>query len=133
MDACDDNLQSWFGWLYDIGSKDKPRHLQSQDRLHEILYDDSGLGKANLIKGITRTFAARVAGETISQKFDTVTLKFTLTYIICASCGPTFIFVSEKHIYKNGIVLGNVGYDISCYPTGQLIWAKPEKYGGHYL
>ena len=32
MNSCDDNLQSWFGWLYNIDKiKSVPREVQSQD------------------------------------------------------------------------------------------------------
>ena len=32
MNACDDNLQSWFGWLYNIDKiQSVPREVQSQD------------------------------------------------------------------------------------------------------
>lgn len=40
LNACDDNLQSWFGWLYNIDKIGKvPKEIQSQDELHDILYD----------------------------------------------------------------------------------------------
>ena len=40
MNACDDNLQSWFGWLYNINKIGKvPKEIQSQDELHDILYN----------------------------------------------------------------------------------------------
>ena len=87
LDECDDNLQSWFGWIYDIKSNaNQPKHLQSQDNLHSILYDENGQVN-KLIRGITRTYAPRVAGETIAQKFDEKTKKFVLTYYICPTCG----------------------------------------------
>jgi hypothetical protein len=32
MNLCDDNLQSWFGWIYPIekGKTEKPRFMQQQ-------------------------------------------------------------------------------------------------------
>ena len=54
------------------------------------------------MEGVTRTYAPRVAGTTISQKYDPKTKKFTLIYDICTVCGHTSIFVSKKYIYKKG-------------------------------
>jgi hypothetical protein len=97
MDECDANLQSWFGWIYPISANGKiePKHKQSQHRLNEILYDENGKLNSVLIEGITRTYAPRVAGETVSQYYDVKTKKFILTYYICKNCGETTIFVSE--------------------------------------
>lgn len=97
MNLCDDNLQSWFGWIYPIqkGKKNKPRFSQQQSNFSELLYEENGKLKSELIKGITRTYAPRVAGKTISQKYDPVTKKFNLLYEICNACGETIIFVSE--------------------------------------
>jgi hypothetical protein len=102
MDECDANLQSWFGWIYPIEERKLPRYMQSQHRLHNILYDENNQVNSELIEGITRTYAPRVAGETVLQRYDTATKKFTLIYYICRDCGETTIFVSEKYIYKNG-------------------------------
>lgn len=104
MDECDANLQSWFGWIYPIEEKHLPRQKQSQHNLHSILYKDGKVSDyfSELIKGITRTFAPRVAGETVSQTFDSVSKKFTLVYNICTTCGETIVFVSEEEVYKNG-------------------------------
>ena len=88
MDECDDNLQSWFGWLYQNGANGVlPRHLQSQDNIKSILYDKDNVPLTKLINGVTRTYAPRVAGHTISQKYDTLTKKFILRYNICKDCG----------------------------------------------
>lgn len=62
MDQCDKNLQSWFGWIYPIEHANRPRHLQSQDNLDDILYDESGSPNSVLVNAITRTYAQRVAG-----------------------------------------------------------------------
>jgi hypothetical protein len=103
MNLCDDNLQSWFGWIYNINkTQSTPKELQSQDDIKGILYSEDGSVRWDIIEGITRTYAPRVAGVTVSQKYDTKTKKFTLIYDICTTCGDTSIFVSTKHIYKNG-------------------------------
>jgi hypothetical protein len=104
MNQCDANLQSWFGWIYDIRKgKNVAKEFQSQDDLHSILYHSNGTVKSELVKGITRTYAQRVAGRTISQHFDPNTKKFVLEYEICTVCGDTSIFVSKEHIYPSGI------------------------------
>ena len=106
MNSCDDNLQSWFGWIYDIKKIGQvPREMQSQHDIHSILYNDDGTVKSKLIEGVTRTYAPRVAGTTISQKYDPKTKKFNLLYEICGACGHTSIFVSTKHIYTKGTII----------------------------
>ena len=72
MDECDKHHQSWFGWLYDIQGKNKevPKHLQSQDDLHSILYDEKGEIKSTVVKAVTRTFAQRVAGHTLRHYYN---------------------------------------------------------------
>jgi len=103
MNSCDDNLQSWFGWLYNIEKiAEVPKEVQSQHELHNILYNEDGSVYSKIIEGVTRTYAPRVAGTTISQKYDPKTKKFTLVYDICTVCGHTSIFVSTKHIYTKG-------------------------------
>lgn len=43
INHCDANLQSWFGWLYNIDShRNVPKEFQSQDDLHSILYNSNG-------------------------------------------------------------------------------------------
>lgn len=103
MNHCDENLQSWFGWIYEIEKhQNVPKEFQSQDNLHSILYNPNGTVKSELVKGVTRTYAQRVAGKTISQSFNTTTHKFVLVYEICTVCGETSIFVSREHIYHSG-------------------------------
>lgn len=95
MNLCDDNLQSWFGWLYNIDKIGTvPKEIQSQHNLHDILYNKDGSTISRLVEGVTRTFAPRVAGVTISQKYDPNTKKFVLVYDICTTCGDTSIFIS---------------------------------------
>lgn len=103
MDECDANLQSWFGWIYPISQKGLPRQMQSQHNLQDILYSSDGLS-SKLIEGITRTYAPRVAGETIKQHYDVDSKRFMLSYYICKECGDTLIFVSESIIYTSGII-----------------------------
>ena len=89
MNLCDDNLQSWFGWIYPIEKErtNKPRFMQQQSNFTQLLYEEDGSLKSDLVQGITRTFAPRVAGKTISQKYDPSTKKFNLLYEICNACG----------------------------------------------
>ncbi len=90
MDKCDEYLQSWFGWIYNIQhglSKSKQNQQNFISKFHEK--------EGQLIKGVTRTFAQRVGGETISQRYDSQSKKFTLSYYHCQSCGDTIIFVSS--------------------------------------
>jgi hypothetical protein len=70
MNECDANLQSWFGWIYPIEQKKWPRFKQSQHDIKSILYNKDGSINSELIKGITRTYAPRVAGKTISQNYN---------------------------------------------------------------
>ena len=122
MNSCDDNLQSWFGWLYNIDKiKDVPRQVQSQDELHSILYENDGTVLKRLVEGVTRTYAPRVAGVTISQKYDPQTKKFVLVYDICTTCGDTSIFVSTEHIYKKG-------YSVKIFPSDGVSWHKDGDY-----
>ena len=40
LNSCDENLQSWFGWLYNYQmNAETPKHLQSQDDIKNILYN----------------------------------------------------------------------------------------------
>ena len=122
MNACDDNLQSWFGWLYNIDKiKDVPRQIQSQDELHSILYSQDGKVLTALVEGVTRTYAPRVAGVTVSQKYDPSSKKFVLVYDICTTCGETSIFVSSEHIYKKG-------YSFKVFPSDGVHWQKDGEY-----
>jgi hypothetical protein len=80
------------------------------------LYNDDGTIVSKVVEGVTRTYAPRVAGRTISQKFDPTTKKFTLLYDICTVCGHTSIFVSTKYIYTKGKTFSYLGYNLKVFP-----------------
>jgi hypothetical protein len=92
MDECDNNLQSWIGWIYKPFSGYQQDHrtaqaIQNESNSQSFFYNDDGSVNVEAVRLIARTYAPIVAGETISQGYDAGTRDFLLVYHICLKCG----------------------------------------------
>jgi hypothetical protein len=67
---------------------------------------------------MARTYAQKVAGKTVSMKFNPISKDFELVYHIDLSINaPTEIFVSSKYQYQNG-------YEVTLFPKGGKVFSR---------
>jgi endoglycosylceramidase len=126
--VADQHLLSWTLWEYKTFCRETEATLNSNSQAaafgscktgygEHLFWNDQGEVNMPACQKMARTYAQKVAGMTVSMKFDPVSKNFEFTYLInTAIKQPTELFVSTKYQYFNG-------YDVQLFPKGK-VYAK---------
>nr|BAB16370.1 endoglycoceramidase [Cyanea nozakii] len=118
FDICDQHKQSWMGWLY----KSYGCYKQHLGCLTDSMHDETGHLRDIVLQNTTRTYPQAVAGHTIGYKFDRITKKFDLSFVVTADCRST-----ESIVYFNKDLHYSNGYDVTVFPKDSVTWKQVEK------
>jgi endoglycosylceramidase len=89
--------------------------IGSSNGQQSLLWNHQGSINGIVAQKLARTYAQKVAGKTISMKFNSKTKDFELIYLIDLSIKePTEIFLSKKYQYQNG-------YEIALFPKDKIV------------
>ena len=114
MDACDEYLISWIGWEY----KKYAGSLAGGTctGCGYGLWHQDGTLDTNVAKGVSRTYAQKVAGQTLSARFNWQgAVYYTLRYTIDTEIRePTVIYFNQEYWYPNGV-------EVSVSPSGNQL------------
>jgi endoglycosylceramidase len=95
----DIHLSSWAYWQFKGYQDFTTASLPGA----ESFYSEDGELQVNKVKALSRTYARATAGTPISMKFDPLTAKFELVYLLNTKVTqPTEIYLNEDFYYPNG-------------------------------
>lgn len=128
-DAADFHQVSWTMWEYKTFCKETTETLNGDSQAAAfgscktgygelLIWDSDGKVNPSACKKLARTYAQKVAGETVSMKFDARTGFFDLVWLLDSSISlPTEVFAHMGYNYPNG-------FDIITEPPGKIVWKQ---------